>query len=81
MMHILTLSEKDIKATIITILQAVNILEINGMILIKETKTIKNKNTISDKIHWTNFNSRTEVTEEEISDLENKSIKIILSEE
>lgn len=36
---------------------------------------------ISDKIQWTNLSSRTEMTEEEVSDLENKSIKIILSEE
>lgn len=59
----------------------VNILEINGKVFIRETKTIKNKNMISDKIQWTNLSSRTEMTEEEVSDLENKSIKIILSEE
>lgn len=59
----------------------VNILEINGKVFIRETKTIKNKNMISDKIEWTNLSSRTEMTEEEVSDLENKSIKIILSEE
>lgn len=54
-MHILTLSGKDIKATVITILQVVNIVEINGKVLIRGTKTIKNKNMISDKIHWTNL--------------------------
>lgn len=59
----------------------VNILEINGKVFIRETKTIKNKNMISDKIQWTNLSSRTEMTEEEVSDLENKSMKIILYEE
>lgn len=48
MMPILALSDKDVKATLITTLRVVNTLEINRKILIREIPTIKNENMISD---------------------------------
>lgn len=41
MMHILELSEKDVKATIKAILLVVNTFEINGKILIRGIETIQ----------------------------------------
>lgn len=48
MVPILALSDKGVKATLITVLRVVDTLEINRKILIREIPTIKNKNMIPD---------------------------------